>query len=130
MQTIIVRYDGALKSKTESTFIGSQVVELFNQYAIVTIQDEDMAAFAALPEVEYVERPKRLYFDVEEGRRVSCIDSVQGTVGENNSGDYGISAGVVQMGGGGLSGKGVLVGIIDSGERVIILSSYFQHFVL
>lgn len=111
MQTIIVRYKGSLKEKTEAAFPGSHVVELFNQYAIVTLPDGNLEAFSALPEVEYIERPKRLYFDLEDGRRVSCIDSVQGTVGGNSSG----GAGMVQNGVNGLTGRGVLVGIVDSG---------------
>ena len=51
---------------------------------------------ASLPEVEYIEKPKRLFFEVENGRRVSCIDAVQGARFA-------------------LSGQGVLIGILDSG---------------
>ena len=52
---------------------------------------------SALPQVEYIEKPKRLYFQIANGKRVSCIDTV------------------VQGSRLGLSGKGVLIGIIDSG---------------
>lgn len=103
MQSVIVRYEGALKAAAEVSFPNVTVVELFNQYAIVTLPEEDMEAFFSLPEVEYIERPKRLYFNVEDGRRVSCINTVQGNV----------SGG--QEDAGGLTGEGVLVGIIDSG---------------
>lgn len=109
MQSVIVRYEGALKEVTEAAFPDSAVVELFNQYAVVTLSDEDLEAFSALPEVEYIERPKRLYFSVQEGRQVSCINTVQGSVG-------GMAANVIgNPGGDGLTGAGVLVAIIDSG---------------
>ena len=46
--------------------------------------------------VEYIEKPKRLYFAVEQGRMVSCMDAVQNAQYD-------------------LFGQGVLVAIIDSG---------------
>lgn len=107
MQTVIVRYEGALAQSVEREIPGATTVELFNEYGVVTIPDGQLETLRALPEVEYIELPKRLYFDLEQGRRVSCLSSA--TLTDQN----------VE----GLQGKGVLVGIIDSGERVIIMSS-------
>lgn len=107
MQTVIVRYEGALAQSVEREIPGATTVELFNEYGVVTIPDGQLETLRALPEVEYIELPKRLYFDLERGRSVSCLSSAT-LPGQNVEG---------------LQGKGVLVGIIDSGERVIILSS-------
>lgn len=76
--------------------LAEEVTELQNEYAIVTVREDRIEQLAALTEVEYIEKPKRLFFEVENGRRVSCIDAVQGSRFS-------------------LSGQGVLVGVIDSG---------------
>lgn len=90
---LIVRYSGSLNRIRD---IAERVGELMSGYAIVTIQENLISELAELPEVEYIEKPKRLYFQVNNGKRVSCIDEVQGTRFS-------------------LYGQGVLVGIVDSG---------------
>ncbi len=90
---LIVKYSGSLD---KVRILAEQVVELQNEYAIVTIRQDRIEEMASLEEVEYVEKPKRLFFEVENGRRVSCIQPVQDT-------RYS------------LFGRGVLIGIIDSG---------------
>ena len=90
---LIVKYNGDL-SRLQSELI--QVEELIAGYAIVTLPENLIDAFAALDEVEYVEKPKRLYFATLQGRRASCIPEV--TVRDPF-----------------LTGKGVLVAVIDSG---------------
>ncbi|MCI8771750.1 MAG: hypothetical protein HFH73_11520 [Lachnospiraceae bacterium] len=113
---IIVKYIGDIK-RFEEIFQDTRVVELLNQYAIITTREEYIAAIAAMPEIEYIEKPKRLYFNLEQGRSASCINTVQ-----RNPSGQGVGS---QFGGSNLnlSGQGVLVGIVDSGGRVIILSS-------
>lgn len=73
-----------------------KITELSGGYAIVTLAEQDIELLAALSQVEYIEKPKRLYFAVEQGRRESCISAVQSGVG-------------------GLEGGGVLIAVIDSG---------------
>lgn len=90
---LIIKYSGDLERVRQ---LASQVVELQNEYAIVTVRQDGIEALASLIEVEYVEKPKRLFFEVENGKRVSCIQSVQDTRFS-------------------LYGQGVLIGIIDSG---------------
>lgn len=90
---VIVKYSGNLNGTRE---IASSVTELLNEYAIVTVKESRMETLSGLPEIEYIEKPKSLFFQVEEGRRVSCVDSVQES-------------------GPALTGKGVLVAVIDSG---------------
>lgn len=90
---IIIKYSGTLE---ETKKLAEAVVELQGGFAVVTVKKTNLEALLNLPEVEYAEKPKSLYFEVEEGRRVSCINTVQ---------DAPLS----------LSGKGVLVAIVDSG---------------
>ncbi len=90
---LIIKYSGDLEGVRG---IAARTTKLLNEYAVVTVAESRIQELAALPEVEYVEKPKRLYFQMEEGKRVSCINEVQ---------DARFS----------LLGQGVLVGVIDSG---------------
>ena len=90
---LIIKYSGSLDAARE---ISESVTELLNNYAVVRIREDRIGALASLPEVEFVEKPKSLYFQADVGRQVSCIDAVQ-------EAPYG------------LTGQGVLVGIVDSG---------------
>lgn len=103
---IIVKYVDSIKY-AEALFPGIRVVELFNQYAIVTIEEEMLERFSALPEVIYVELPKRVYYNLQAGRSVSCLSGIQKNPVET----------VLPESGSGknLTGKGVFVGIVDSG---------------
>lgn len=90
---LIVKYSGSL---SEVRDIAVSVTELMNGYAILTVAEGQIENLARFPEIEFIEKPKRLFFEVEDARRVSCIDAVQRPPFS-------------------LSGRGVLVGIIDSG---------------
>lgn len=90
---LIIKYAGNLDGVRK---ISSSVSELLAGYAIVKVRESRVDELAALPEVEYVEKPKRLYFQVLNGKRVSCINEVQDTRFS-------------------LFGQGILVGIVDSG---------------
>ena len=90
---LIVKYSGTAFCIRE---LGEEVVELQNGFAIVTIKEERIPLLTSCVNVEYVEKPKRLFFQIENGKRASCITSIQRLP---NS----------------LSGEGVLVAVIDSG---------------
>ena len=90
---VIVKYSGDLKA-IESESI--HVVELLNEYAIVTLKREALEQLAAFPQVEYIEKPKRLFFGVNQGREASCMEAVQNARFD-------------------LFGQGVLVAVIESG---------------
>ncbi|MBD5456258.1 MAG: S8 family peptidase [Lachnospiraceae bacterium] len=90
---LIVKYNGDI-SRLNSELL--QVEELIAGYAIVTIPENLIQIFAQLDEVEYVEKPKRLYFATLQGKQASCIPPV--TVRE----PY-------------LTGRNVLIAVIDSG---------------
>lgn len=90
---LIVKYSGSLD---EVRALGAEVVELRNEFAIVTIRESLIGRLAALAQIEYIEKPKRLFFQVANGRRVSCVPPVQ----------------VPPFS---LFGKGILIAVIDSG---------------
>lgn len=90
---LIVKYSGSLE---EIRSLGIQVVELQNEYAIVTVKESLIGQLSEFPQIEFIEKPKRLFFSVVNGKIASCIPPIQRP-------PYN------------LSGKGVLVGIIDSG---------------
>ncbi len=96
---LIIKYNGDL---TELEREGAVFTPLVNEYAIVTIRQELIPWLASQVQVEYIEKPKRLSFTVNQGRAASCIN--------------GLSRAPL-----GLSGKGVLLAIIDSGIGTILI---------
>ncbi len=108
---VIVKYYGDISSIL-STISGAEYTELFNNYAVVSVPASQLDALADAQGIVYIEKPKEIYFNVNNGREASCINSVQGSISS-----------VADISMEGLTGNGVLIGIIDSGERVIILSS-------
>lgn len=109
---LIVKYSGSLErvreilnewsnqfnnqEENQMTTNPISVVELMGGYAIITIPESWISQFIQLEEIEFIEKPKRLSFAVNEGKAVSCINPVQQAP---------LS----------LSGEGVLIAIIDSG---------------
>ena len=57
---LIAKYHGALE-RLESEVI--HIEPLINGYAIATVREDFVDAFADLDEIEFVEKPKRLYFE-------------------------------------------------------------------
>lgn len=92
---LIIRYSADL-TQLRQEFPQISITELLNGYAIAVVPQQLMDAFTNRPEIEYIEKPKRLFFAVDQGIRASCINTVQGTYLN-------------------LSGKGILCGIADSG---------------
>lgn len=95
---ILVKYSGDT-SGLEGP--GVFVVPLFGDYAVVTLPETEIADYARRPQVEFMELPKRLYFADFQARQASCITSVQGGAAGDDRGN--------------LTGRGILVGIVDSG---------------
>lgn len=90
---LIIKYSGDLEPVRR---LASRVWELLNEYAVITIRESLIEQLTDIPQVEYVEKPKSLYFQIVNGKRVSCIDEVQGSRFA-------------------LFGRGTLVAVIDSG---------------
>ena len=110
---VIVKYYGDLDSIL-SGIRGAVYTGLFNNYAIVSVPASGLSALADAPGIIYVEKPREVYYNVNNGRSASCINPVQEGNGAGSS---------IYAARSGLMGAGLLVAIIDSGERVIILSS-------
>ncbi len=58
--TLIIKYHGDIESIRE---IAVSAVPLFGGYAVVRVHTEAIPALAGLVQVEYIEKPKMLYFD-------------------------------------------------------------------
>lgn len=92
---LIVKYSGNLERLRED-FPSIEVRELLNEYAILKVPESLVDAVGRREEIEYVEKPKRLFFAVNQGKQASCILPLQ--TAEFH-----------------LTGKGVLVALLDSG---------------
>ena len=94
---VLVKYSGDLR-RVLGENVG--IVELLNGFAILTVPERLINMLAELEEIEYVEKPKSLFFAVSQGRSASCMNTVQ--------------SGFSPLGNP-LTGKGVLVACVDSG---------------
>lgn len=105
---VIVKYSGRLLDLNQQ-FPDVKITILSNQYAILRIPESQIASVSDTPYITFMEKPKRLFFAVFSARQASCITSVQGTSSSRipSTGIPGLQNG--------LSGRGVLVGVIDSG---------------
>lgn len=90
---VIVKYHGNLERIASDEI---QVELLIAGYAIVTLPAFLLPALAELEEVEYIEKPKSLVYGLYEAKQNSCITPVSIPIGD-------------------LSGKGVLLAVIDTG---------------
>ena len=98
---LIVKYHGDLRqglsslhSRPEQAAV--RVEELIAGYAILTVPESMIDALVAVEEIEYIEKPKRLFFSELAGNTAACYAPGSRIFNE-------------------LSGKGVLVAVIDSG---------------
>ena len=94
---LIVRHSLPLPDLSE---LGIEEEELIGQYGILRVPELLIGLVSELPQVEYIEKPKRLFFAVNQAKAASCITQVQ----IPGSGDHTD-----------LSGQGVIVAVIDSG---------------
>lgn len=96
---LIVKYHGSLD---ELEVLGVQVEYLIAGYAILTVPEQLVDRMVELEEIEYVEKPKRYFYDAEMPSANSCIPQV--TLRDPN-----------------LSGAGVLIAVLDSGDGVFLM---------
>lgn len=93
---LIVKYHGSLEELSQA---GVAVEYLIAGYAILTAPQTLVDAVAQLEQIEYVEKPKRFYYSQTDPAADSCVLPLR------QRQPY-------------LSGQGVLVAVIDSGECV------------
>lgn len=90
---VIVKYSGP---ESDLGGDGIQAVPLLGGYAVVTLPETEIDAYSDRQQVEFIEKPKRLYFETLQAKEASCILPVQACAN-------------------GLTGEGILVGVVDSG---------------
>ena len=111
---LIIRYHGdvdAIRALPDTT-----VEPLLGGYAIVWTTREQISTLAALEQVEYVEKPKNLLYQVEDGRAMSCVEELQPgpwSIG-GNGGERDLFEST-ESGKGELYGRGILIAVLDSG---------------
>ena len=91
---LIVKYNGNLDRLTG----GIRVEPLIAGYAIVTIPENLIGAFSRMEEIEFIEKPKKLYPQVTAGLGASCFYPL-----------------LQPVSGKALSGQGVYMAFLDSG---------------
>lgn len=92
---VIILYSGTAYA-LQQTFPDYRITFLLNNYAILLLPEDAIDALADSPQVIYIERPRRLFFEDLPAIRSSCITAIQ------ESPLF-------------LTGKGVLLSVIDSG---------------
>ena len=90
---VIVKFHGDISQLADEVI---KVEVLLNGYAIITIPEVLLDSLSGLDQIEYIEKPKSLIYDVYEAKRSSYILTL--VSGETA-----------------LTGKGVIVAVIDSG---------------
>lgn len=90
---LIVKYHGSLERLREQNIV---VEELIAGYAILTVPENLINVVSQTPEIEYVEKPKRFYYQQTEPAGASCFPPVTMRTPF-------------------LNGSGVLLAILDSG---------------
>lgn len=92
---VLVKYNGDIESVARKE---GGIAQLINeQFAALTIPPERINNLITYTEVEYIEVPKSMSYNMDESMRASCITTVQQNPPYR------------------LKGEGVLLGIIDSG---------------
>lgn len=92
---IIVKYSGDILAILD-TYPEITIVPMLTEYAILFLPQYLIEPISRFTQIEYIEKPKALYRGVNQAKSASCITRLQNR-------------------GGGLTGQGVIVAIIDSG---------------
>lgn len=95
---VIVKHTGSLEM-IHAGYKGIFIEELLNFYAIIRADKETIEALSREKEIIYIEKPKRMNYEINNGLAASCINSLWAVQPQ-------------------LTGKGVIVAIIDSGIDV------------
>lgn len=90
---LIVKYHGSLDGLREQNIV---VEELIAGYAILTVPETLVDTVSETPEIEYVEKPKRFYYQQTDPDGASCFPPVTRRTPF-------------------LNGRGVLLAVLDSG---------------
>ncbi len=100
---LIVKYIDSI-SELKDKYPGIVVYELLNQYAVVITPKRYIEYISREKQVEFIEKPKLLYFELLSEKAASCITQLQ--QGADNPYN--------------LYGEGVIVAVIDTGIDVML----------
>jgi len=92
---VIVKHTGNLNGLKEK-YPDIVITELLNNYGILRLPETLIDSVVSEDIITYMEKPKQLFYEVSEGKRASCITTLQARTPQ-------------------LTGRGTLVGVIDSG---------------
>ena len=92
---VIVKHTGNLLALKEK-YPDITITELLNNYGILRLPEPLIDNIVSEDTITYMEKPKQLFFEVTYGKRAACITTLQTRNPE-------------------LTGRGTLVGVIDSG---------------
>ena len=124
---LIIKYDQTAAAGRPEL---AEVVPLSFGFGIIRVRESEIPTLLNLPEVEYVEKPKRLFFAVNQGKAASCfsglpevegnvsagkvLEQVEGNVTERTvpEATRGTAGQMVYRP---LDGTGTIVAVIDSG---------------
>lgn len=109
---LIVKYNGNLDVVSEQ-LPEIEVSKLSGGYAVMVVPESLIEPLAGFSQIEFIEKPKRLYFSINKGKSVSCINALQPSFGSRGSG--GGSGSGVPSSLANLTGRGVILAVIDSG---------------
>ena len=96
---VIVKYNGDIENVAREEGGVAQILN--TQFAVLSIPRENIRNLLNYTEVEYIETPKRIVYNINQSMAESCITTVQNTPPYE------------------LKGTGVLLGIIDSGINYV-----------
>lgn len=97
---IIFKYVGDI-SYLEERFPDTRIIPLLYGYAVATLPRRYLEELTTIPEIEYIEKPKLLFFQDAQSFSVSCITPVKEIPLQ-------------------LNGEGVIVAVIDSGINIFL----------
>lgn len=131
---IIVKYSGTLDNIREKYNV--YIRELLYNYAIIVTDKETIELISQETNIDYIEKPKSIYFQLERAKSAACVNNVRGgrmDVGSSNINNRNaINENTDNLGDDSeniykdayLSGKGVIVAVIDTG--IDVLSDEFR----
>lgn len=91
---LIVKYTGDLSEIAEE--LSAVITPLLNEYAIVRLREYQIGRLSEYPQIEFIEKPKSLILEEMEGVQASCVN-------------------LVRLPPYSLTGRGVVIAVIDSG---------------
>ena len=96
---IIIMYSGTRENLASvlSKYDNITIIYLIGGFAILNTPQQNIELIAREPIIEYIEKPKRLYFELAASKAASCLSSIQSAQSLN------------------LRGTGVITGVIDTG---------------